>query len=365
MGAAVALRDVVGEAEDVLAVAVVPLHRDFARDRRVLVAVLLAGGIEDVRVQHLLAGVDELDEALDAAGEGEVVVLVVALVDQADADAVVQEAQLAQALGEDVVVEVDVREDLEVGQEVDLGAALLGLADDLHRRDLDAVLLDDLAILRDALAKLHVVRHAVAPHRQAQPLRQAVDATDADAVQAARDLVAVLVELATGVQLGQRDLGGRALRLVLVVHLDAGRDAAAVVGDGDRVVGVDRDDDVVAEARQRLVDRVVDDLEHEVVQAGAVGGVADVHAGALPHRFQALEDLDRALAVSCRWRRSGMPSRSSEPFSVNGLVDALLAMSPWVPAISGFLSFSSCGGFVKAGVTSLVRIRSASASRRT
>jgi hypothetical protein len=53
--------------------------------------ILLAHGVEDVRVQHLLALVDELDEALDAAGEGEVVFLAVALVDQADLDAVVQE----------------------------------------------------------------------------------------------------------------------------------------------------------------------------------------------------------------------------------------------------------------------------------
>ncbi len=51
------------------------------------------------------------------------------------------------------------------------------------------------------------------------------------------------------------------------------------------------DDDVVAVAGQRLVDRVVDDLEHQVVQAGAVGGVADVHAGALAHRLQAFQDL--------------------------------------------------------------------------
>jgi two-component system cell cycle sensor histidine kinase/response regulator CckA len=75
--------------------------------------------------------------------------------------------------------------------------------------------------------------------------------------------------------------------------LDAGRDAAAVVDDRDRVVGVERgDDDVVAVAGQRLVDGVVDDLEHHVVQAGAVVGVADVHAGPLAHRLQALEDLD-------------------------------------------------------------------------
>ena len=128
-------------------------------------------------------------------------------------------------------------------------------------------------------------------------LRQRVHAAHAHAVQAARDLVAVLVELAAGVQLGQRDLGRTALGLVLVVHLHAGRDAAAVVGHGDRVVGVDGDDDVVAVAGQRLVDRVVDHLEHQVVQAGAVGGVADVHARALAHRLQAFEDLDAAFAV--------------------------------------------------------------------
>jgi hypothetical protein len=124
-------------------------------------------------------------------------------------------------------------------------------------------------------------------------------------VQAARDLVAVLVELAAGVQLGQRDLGGAALEVVLVVPLDAGGDAAAVVGDADRVVGVDGDDDVVAMAGQRFVDGVVDHLEHQVVQAGAVGRVADVHARALAHRFQAFQDLDGARR---RHRRSA-PAR--------------------------------------------------------
>jgi hypothetical protein len=147
------------------------------------------------------------------------------------------------------------------------------------------------------LLELEQVHLAVAAHRQAQPLAQRVDAAHAHAVQAAGDLVAVLVELAAGVQLGQRDLGGTALGLVLVVHLHAGGDAAAVVDDADAVVAVDGDDDVVAVAGQRLVDGVVDHLEHQVVQAGAVGGVADVHARALAHRFQAFQDLDAALAI--------------------------------------------------------------------
>jgi hypothetical protein len=43
---------------------------------------LLAHGVEDVRVQHLLALVDEGHEALHAAGKGKVVFLAVALVHQ-------------------------------------------------------------------------------------------------------------------------------------------------------------------------------------------------------------------------------------------------------------------------------------------
>ena len=49
-------------------------------------------------------------------------------------------------------------------------------------------------------------------------------------------------------------------------------------------------------AGQRLVDRIVRDLEHHVVEARPVVGVADVHSGPLAHRVEALEDLD-ALGV--------------------------------------------------------------------
>src|SRR5699024_12035128 len=62
--------------------------------------------------------------------------------------------------------------------------------------------------------------------------RQRVDHGDADAVQTAGDGVAVGVELAARVQLGEHDLHGR---LTGLVHLH--RDAAAVVADLDRAVG--------------------------------------------------------------------------------------------------------------------------------
>ena len=128
-----------------------------------------------------------------------------------------------------------------------------------------------------------------------QPVGQRIDHRHADAVQPAGNLVAVLVELAAGVQLGHHDLGGRAPLVVVV--LDVGRNAAAVVDDRHRVVGVDDDLDVVAVARQRLVDRVVEHLEHHVMQAGAVGRVADVHARALAYGIEALQDLDAGRIV--------------------------------------------------------------------
>ena len=49
--------------------------------------------------------------------------------------------------------------------------------------------------------------------------------------------------------------------------------------------------DVVATARESLVDRVVDHLEDEVVEASRAGR-ADVHAGPQPDRLEALENGD-------------------------------------------------------------------------
>ncbi len=239
--------------------------------------------MKDAGMQNGLGAVDELHEGADAAGKLEQLLLAVALIHQLDANAVVEEGQLAQALGQDVVVELDVAEHLRAGHEVHLGAAPLGRTDLLERRD------------RVAIAKLHLIRVAVAADGQTQPFGQCVDHRHADPVQPAGDLVGVAVELAAGVQHGHHDLGGRTPQLVVGMDLDG--DAAAVVDDADRVVGVDDDLDVVAVAGQGLVDRVVDHLEHHVVQAGAVAGVADVHARPLAHGFQPFQDLDAVGVV--------------------------------------------------------------------
>ena len=113
--------DVVGEAVDVLRVAVVPLQRDL---RPHPLALPLD---HDHRPQHLLVAVEVFDEGGDAALVLEaVLLLVVPLVVEGDEDAAVEEAQLAQALGERVEAEGGGLEDLRVGLEGDLGAAAVG-----------------------------------------------------------------------------------------------------------------------------------------------------------------------------------------------------------------------------------------------
>jgi len=113
-------------------------------------------------------------------------------------------------------------------------------------------------------------------------------------VEAARHLVAAATELATGVEDRVDDLEG-----VLARRMLADRHAAAIILDGDNAILLDGDGDLVRVAGHRLVDRVVDDLPHQVVEAPLVGR-ADVHPGTLPNGLEPLEDLDAGgVVVRC------------------------------------------------------------------
>ena len=111
-------------------------------------------------------------------------------------------------------------------------------------------------------------------------------------MEAAGHLIAAAAEFSSRVQDGENYLQGGPPSLGLDVH----RDAAAVVGNGDGVPGIDGDGDVGAVARQGLVDGVVHDLVYQMVQTRLAGG-ADVHAGALAHRLQPLQHLNLRAAV--------------------------------------------------------------------
>ena len=165
--------------------------------------------------------------------------------------------------------------------EGDLGAGALRLADDLDR-------------LRDfAAAELHLVDFAFAADFRDEAVGEGVDALRADAVQAAGDLVGALVELTTGVEVGEHELERR--HLFFRVHGDG--DAAAVVFDGERTVRMDLDFDALAITGEGFVDRVVDDLIHAVMETRLVR-IADIHTRSLADGLEALEALDVGGAVT-------------------------------------------------------------------
>ena len=233
-------------------------------------------------MQGGLVLVDEGDKLPDAAlvAHGLLLLLARAAVGHEDVNAGVQEGLLPHPLVEDLVVVHGVLEHLRVGLEHHLGAGVVGGADDGH-------FLGDVAP-----GELHLVDVPVLVHPHLQPLRQGVDHAGAHAVEAAGDLVAAAAELAAGVEDGVHHLQGGPPGLGLDVH----GDAAAVVGDSDDIAVQNLHGDGVAVPGQGLVDGVVHDLIHQVVETGGRGG-ADVHARSLADRLQPLQDLNLGRAV--------------------------------------------------------------------
>ena len=156
------------------------------------------------------------DEADQAALEVEVLLArgLDALVQQADVDALVEVGRLAQPLGDRLEAEVQGLEDL--GVRLEHGGRAVTPVRGADRRN-RAARLAAVVVLRPDLA--------VASRLDVQPLGQRVDDADADAVEAAGDLVAAAAELAAGVEHGVDDLQGVLAGLLL----PADRHAAAVV----------------------------------------------------------------------------------------------------------------------------------------
>ena len=133
---------------------------------------------------------------------------------------------------------------------------------------------------------------ALSTHLDVDSGGQGVHHGDAHAVQAARDRVAAASELAAGMQLGHDHLDAA---LALAWHL-VHRDATAVVVHPDAVVGQDGDFNVVSVPGQSLVDRVVDDLVDQMMQAPGARRT-DVHAGTDADRLQPLQHLQIAGVI--------------------------------------------------------------------
>ena len=156
MGAAVALRDVVGEAKRVFVEGVGPLHRHFDGDA------VLAGGHQDrFRHQRLLRLIEVGDIGRETALVEQIGFdrLFRALVGQDDAHPGIQERQFAQARFEGVVAEIGLGEGVFGRPKADAGTALIPGNFTGHRQRVEGL----------AVGEGHLVLLAVAPDGQLQP----------------------------------------------------------------------------------------------------------------------------------------------------------------------------------------------------
>jgi hypothetical protein len=272
--------DVVDERKNVLVVAVVVLEGELDAD-----VVTLGVDVDDLVVKWLLGRVEELDHFLQATPRHErfLLFLAFALVAQSYLDTLVQIRELAEAIGQRRVVIAKLGEDLRVGLEPHLAAAVAsrGLAEHTERG------------ARGSAHEVHIVLLAAAFHPDLELLRQRVHHRHSDAVQSARHLVAVLVELSAGVEHGHRQLDSGNL----FSGMDVDRNAATIIRDSDRIVGVNHQADLAGVAGERFVDGVVDDFVSEVMQP-ARRRRTDVHSGTFAYRCESLQNLNLSSVVS-------------------------------------------------------------------
>ena len=149
--------------------------------------------------------------------------------------------------------------------------------------------------------------------------RQCVNDRNPHAVQTAADVIAAVLaaELAAGVELGHHDVDGRCSTRM---HLDG--DSAAVVTNLDPTVIEHPHVDFGRVSGHCFVDRVIDDLPHEVVQTTLAGG-ADVHAGTFADGLQTFENSDgigvvRRLGALLSGRRSLLSGRHGRQHLLGG-----------------------------------------------
>src|SRR5262249_25606056 len=89
--------------------------------------------------------------------------------------------------------------------------------------------------------------------------------------------------------------------------------AAAVVVDGYGTIEMNGHEDLVAGAREVLIDGVVDGLPYEVMKARPIVNIPDVHARPLANRLEPFERSDALRVVNGRSvaRARGFARRSA------------------------------------------------------
>ena len=262
------------------------LHGDFHED-----VVHQALAVDNLIVKGSLRTVQILDELLDSALIAEFL-LVLGLhpvVPENDIQALCQEGHFPQTHLQGIVIKDSLLKNFLVRQEGHLGSGgfQIAVTDDLQ-------LIDDVAPL--IALEIHL---SLASDLHLQPFGKSVYDGSAHAVEAAGYLVAPAAEFSAGVQDGKYHLHRRDPGLVV----DPYGNAPSIVHHCDRIIRVDRHVDVLTEACQRLIHRIVYNLIHQMVKS-AGGGTSNVHTRSFADGLQPFQDLDLICSVFCAHFRS-------------------------------------------------------------
>ena len=112
MRAPIALGDIIGKAENIFLVGVIPLHRHFDNN-----IVLLHADIDNLFMDGCLVLVQVLDKSADAAFILKQIFLVGALVEQVDTDTGIEKRQFTQTFGQDFIMKLNISENFGTRQE--------------------------------------------------------------------------------------------------------------------------------------------------------------------------------------------------------------------------------------------------------
>ena len=177
MSTTVALRDVVGEAENAFLVRLVPLQCHFDTD-----TIPFSREMEDIGVQRRLVAVQVFDERADAALILEKIFTVTSFVSQMNADTGIEEREFTQTFRQNIVVKFGVGEDLGTGVETHLSSSLFTVTGGRQR-----------TLGHPKVVNL-VVLVTFAPDGQLQFFGQGVHYGHTNTVQPSRYLVRVVVK---------------------------------------------------------------------------------------------------------------------------------------------------------------------------
>ena len=151
-------------------------------------------------------------------------------------------------------------------------------------------------------------------------------------MQAAGGLVDLAIKLAARMEGGQDDFKRR---FALVFGVRINRDAAAIIGNAERAVFIERHLDTVGMACDGLIHGVVEDFGRQMVQRPVISA-ADIHPWTSTDGFEAFEDLDIVCGIIPARAGGFVKKPGFFGFAFGGCHTGLISERAYVvPAIGG------------------------------